>query len=66
MLLKFSRKNVIESSNSSSDSDDNKYDTLKLLENKKDLVKLSAMIKVKRTIKHFEGNEIDSVNRDLL
>ncbi len=40
MLLKFQRKNVIESTSSSSDTDHHKYDTVKLLNSKKELVKL--------------------------
>ena len=40
MLLKFQRKNVIETTSSSSDSDHYKEDTVKLLNSKKDLVKL--------------------------
>lgn len=38
MLLKFQRKNVIETTSSSSDSDHHKYDTVKLLNSKKQLV----------------------------
>lgn len=40
MLLKFQRKNVLETTSSSSDSDHHKYDTIKLLNSKKDLIKL--------------------------
>lgn len=40
MLLKFQRKNVIETTSSSSDSDNYKEDTVKLLNSKKDMVKL--------------------------
>lgn len=39
-LLKFQRKNVIEFQSSSSDSDHYTYDTVKLLDSKKDLIKL--------------------------
>ena len=53
MLMKFSRTNLIESSNSSSDSDDNKYDTMKLLEDKNHLVKLTAAVKLKNCINDF-------------
>lgn len=41
MLLKFQRKNMIESAPSSSDSDNHKNDVVKLLNHKKDIVKLS-------------------------
>jgi len=40
MLLKFQRKNIIETTSSSSDSDHHSYDTVKLLNSKKDLMKL--------------------------
>ena len=40
MLLKFQRKNVIESTSSSSDSDHYGFDTIKLLNSKKGIVKL--------------------------
>lgn len=40
MLLKFQRKNMVETSSSSNDSDDHKNDTIKLLYSKKDLIKL--------------------------
>ena len=43
MLLKFSRKNLIETSSSSSDSDDEKAEIMKLLENKNGLLKLSTI-----------------------
>ncbi len=43
MLLKFSRKNLLELSSSSSDSDDNKVEIMKLIENKNDLVKLAIV-----------------------
>jgi hypothetical protein len=40
MLLKFQRKNVIDTSSSSSDSDHHTYDTMKLLNSKSSLIKL--------------------------
>jgi hypothetical protein len=40
MLLKFQRKNVIETTSSSSDSDHYSFDTIKLLNSRKGLVKL--------------------------
>ena len=39
LLLKFQRRNLIETSSSSSDSDDNKFDALRLMENKNPLVR---------------------------
>lgn len=40
MLLKFQRKNMIETAQSSSDSDDHKTDVVRLLNKKQSLVKL--------------------------
>ena len=64
--MKFSRTNLIESSNSSSDSDDNNYDTMKLLEDKNNLVKLTAAVKVKNCINDFVINPMDDDERNLL
>jgi hypothetical protein len=50
MLLKFQRKNVIETTSSSSDSDHHSYDTVRLLDSKKGLVKLQQAVKIKRSI----------------
>lgn len=50
MLLKFQRKNVIETTSSSSDSDQYTYDTVKLLNSKKGLLKLSQIVKVHRVL----------------
>ena len=49
-LLKFQRRNVIEMTSSSSDSDHHTYDTIKLLNSKRDHVKLQQAVKIKRHI----------------
>jgi hypothetical protein len=51
MLLKFQRQNMIEVTSSSSDSDHYTYDTVKLLYSKKDLIKLSQVLKINRILK---------------
>lgn len=51
MLLKFQRQNVIELTSSSSDSDHHSYDTVKLLNSKLGLVKLSQVIKINKVLK---------------
>jgi hypothetical protein len=51
MLLKFQRSNIVETTSSSSDSDHHSYDTVRLLNSKKDLVKLSQAIKIKKILK---------------
>jgi hypothetical protein len=48
MLLKFQRKNVIETTSSSADSDHHSYDTMRLLDSKKGLIKLSQVVKIKK------------------
>jgi len=50
MLLKFQKRNVIESTSSSSDSDHHSYDTIKLLNSKKELVKLQQILKIKKLL----------------
>lgn len=50
MLLKFQRQNMIESTSSSSDSDHYSYDTVKLLNSKRGLVKLGQIIKINRSL----------------
>ena len=57
--MKFSRSNLVEVSKSSSDSDDNKFDTLKLLEDKNGIVKAGAEMKVRRALKHYTKNAMD-------
>ncbi len=42
---------MIEFTSSSSDSDHHSYDTIKLLNSKKDLVKLSQILKINRILK---------------
>lgn len=66
MLLRFSRTNLIESSNSSSDSDDNKYDPVKLLEDKNNLVKLSAAVKVQKCLNDLVHNQMDEDEKNLV
>ena len=53
LLLKFQRANLIETSSSSSDSDDNMYDELKLVENNNPLVRLVTYGKIKKMINQF-------------
>lgn len=50
MLLKFQRKNVIDMTSSSSDSDHYSYDTIKLLDSKKILVKHQQALRVQKHI----------------
>ncbi len=53
LLLKFQRSNLVETSSSSSDSDDNMFDELKLMENKDPWVRLSTYGKMKKMVNKF-------------
>ena len=66
MILKFQRQNVIETSSSSSDSDDNNYDLIRLMQHKNPLIKLITYGKVKKMMKQFENQELDVVERNLM
>jgi hypothetical protein len=55
LLLKFQRQNLVETSSSSSDSDDNNFDELRLMENRNPMVRLVAYGKIKRKMNQFKG-----------
>lgn len=57
---------MIELTSSSSDSDDHRYDTVKLLNSKKDLVKLSQILKINRILKQFKNKTLDTHDRNLI
>ena len=64
MLMKFERQNVIETTSSSSDSEDNAYDPVRMMEVKDPYVRLRASGRIKKMMKEF-GNrnlEITDVN----
>jgi hypothetical protein len=61
LLLKFQRSNLVETSSSSSDSDDNMFDELKLMENKDPWVRLSTYGKMKKMVNKFEGKQISEM-----
>ena len=66
MILRFQRYNLVETSSSSSDSDDNAYEPVRLMENKNPLVRLTAYGKVKKIMKQFEDHKIDNVERNIM
>jgi hypothetical protein len=53
MILRFQRQNLVETSSSSSDSDDNNYDPVRLMENRNPMVRLITYGKVKKMMKQF-------------
>ncbi len=66
IVLKFQRQNLIETSSSSSDSDDNNYDSLRLMENPNPLIKLVMFGKLKKMIKGFTGKTLEPLERNLI
>ncbi|TNV82719.1 hypothetical protein FGO68_gene2428 [Halteria grandinella] len=66
MILRFQRQNLVETSSSSSDSDDNLYDPVRLMENKNPLVRLVTYGKVKKMMKEFKGRDIDMLERNMM
>ena len=53
MILRFQRQNLVETSSSSSDSDDNNYDPVRLMENHNPMVRLITYGKVKKMMGQF-------------
>ena len=66
LILKFQRMNLVETSSSSSDSDDNSYDTLRLMENKNALIRLSMYGRLKKMIRGFTGRDLDPLERNMV
>jgi hypothetical protein len=66
LILRFQRQNLIETSSSSSDSDNNAYDPVRLMENQNPLVRLVAYGKVKKMMKQFQGQSIDNLERNMM
>jgi len=57
---------VIETTSSSSDSDHHKYDTIKLLNDKKALVRLSQVMKLKKHLNEYKDQELAQRDRNLI
>jgi hypothetical protein len=53
MLLRFQRQNLIETSSSSSDSDHNAFDPVRLMDSRNPLVQLVTYGKIKKMMKQF-------------
>ncbi len=67
MILKFQRKNLIESSSSSCDSDNNnKFDSVRLMENENPMVRLVIFGKLKRMINSYRKDNLEVFDRRLL
>ena len=57
---------MVETTSSSSDSDENLYEPMRLMENKNPLVKLVAYGKIKRMMKEFQGKDIDPLEKNMM
>jgi hypothetical protein len=67
MILKFQRKNLIESNSSSGDSDtNNKLDSANLLESKYPMFRLVVLSKIKRMILRLTQEPIDVLDKRLI
>ena len=66
LVLKYQRMNLIETSSSSSESDDNTYDPARLMENRNPLVRLVAFGKVKKMMRQFLGHDLDNLERNMM
>lgn len=66
MLLRFQRTNVVETDSSSSDSDDNQADTLKLMENRNPMLRLIVYGKLKRMMMSYANQKLHTIDRNLI
>ena len=67
MVLRFQRKNMIESSSSSGDSDtNNKLDIMNMMESKNPMVRLSSYGKIKKVISSYRDLEVTEIDRRAL
>ena len=66
LLLKFQRANLIETSSTSSDSDDNKFDELKLMESKNPMIRLTIFGRIKKMITSYRNTKLRTFDRRLL
>ena len=67
MVLRFQRKNIIESSSSSGDSDTvNKFDIMNMMESKNPSVRLSVYGKIKKVMNSYRDMELTEIDRRAL
>ena len=67
MVLRFQRKNIIESSSSSGDSDTiNKFDIMNMMESKNPTVRLSVYGKIKKVMSSYKELELTEIDRKAL
>jgi hypothetical protein len=67
MVLRFQRRNIIESSSSSGDSDtNNKFDQMNLMENRNPMVRLVFFGKLKKMIQGYKSHRLNMIDKKLL
>jgi hypothetical protein len=66
MLLRFQRKNLIESQSSSCDSDDQKFETLKLMDHKNPYIRLIIFGKMKKMLMSYADKKLKTLDKNLI
>jgi hypothetical protein len=67
MVLRFQRKNIIESSSSSGDSDtNNRFDQMNLMESPNPMIRLSVFGKMKKIMHSYVDSSLTEVDRRVL
>jgi len=66
MILRFQRQNLIETDSSSTDSDYNENDPLRLMENKSVFVRLLAYGRLKKMMVEFKEKPLDNLERNMM
>ena len=67
MLLKFQRRNFIETSSESEDSEDqSSLNVVKMMDNKNPLIRLSVFGRMKRMLNTYKKEEMDIIDRRLV
>ena len=64
--MKFQRQNLLETSSSSQNSDNNdKYDSLNLMESKNPMIRLVFFGKMKRAVKSYKSTKLKTIDQRL-
>ena len=58
--------NLVETSSSSSDSDDNRFDTVRLMENPNPMIKMVMYGKLKKMMQGFRDHKIKPLERNMM
>ena len=67
MILRFQRENLVETSTSSSDSDDHEFEPLQMMEHKSPLVRLITYGRLKKMMTQFQNqSKIQPVEAKLM